>query len=121
MRTIEEIIDLCDELGAQGIPYATIVLTEDEIKLLFDTYLPGKDDERRRDAETNRGCRGLFMGHPIATEDDREVVEAQTCYLNYGRRSTTLAEATRPSSEPVRIGDTIKALLKAFDVRPIEP
>ena len=107
MRTVEQIVDLCHELNAQGIRGATIVLTEEEIKLLFDTYLTDKDDERRKDVETKRGCRGLFMGHPIATEDEREAVEAHTCYLNYGCRATTY-------SEPVRIGDMIRESLKGW-------
>jgi hypothetical protein len=104
MRTIEQIVFLCGELSRCGAPGATIVLTEDEIKLLYATYCPEKDEERRNDAEAGLGCRGLFMGHPITTEADREIVEAQMCYLNYGRRNT-------PSSEPVRVGDTIKALM----------
>ena len=38
----------------------------------------------------------------------------------YSRTGTTVAEVTRPSSEPVRIGDTIKALLKDWKIDPIE-
>lgn len=119
MRTISEIQDHCLSLDQNNKAGHPLLLSDEEITMLYNAFCSKEDAERKDDYAG--GCRGSFMGHPVFSYDDWSAFEANTCYLRYGSRTATLAEATRPSSEPVRIGDTIKALLEAFDVRPIEP
>lgn len=118
MRTISEIQDYCLHLDQNNMAGHPLLLSDEEITMLYNAFCSKEDAERKDDYIG--GCRGMFMGHPVFSHDDWDAFEAKTCYIRYGNRITTVAEVARQTSEPVRIGDTIKALLKDWKIDPIE-
>ena len=112
MRTIEQIIDHCAHLNSENLD-VPLILTIEEVRLLHRTYCPNINC----DPEPGKPV-GMFMGRYVWLKHDW--LGHMLWIEKYSRTGTTVAEVTRPSSEPVRIGDTIKALLKDWRIDPID-